>query len=180
MLLPRPTTGRGARIKVAASLPYSRLLDGHEQPASIWINMFRQAKVLDNECPSERGRQCVVRNSRLTVPPASTAEIQSMSMAVSPGDVYRCRDKLVTRGILGETIIVPVSGELAGLQNAYVLNMTGAFVWERLDGSTSLEIIHQALTRNFEIGEKDAWKDLEELVADLAQAGLIERESRTA
>lgn len=122
----------------------------------------------------------MVRNSRLTVAPVSIAEIHSTSMDVSPGDVYRCRDMLVTRGIVGETIIVPVGGELADLKNVYVLNVTGAFVWERLDGSTSLEIIHQAVTTSFEIGEKQAWKDLQELVADLAQAGLIECESRAA
>ena len=96
-------------------------------------------------------------------------------MNVSTGDVYRCRDNLVTREIVGETIIVPISGKLADLQQVYSLNATGAFVWERLDGSASLEIIHQAVTKHFEVREKDAWEDLVELVADLARASLIEK-----
>jgi hypothetical protein len=96
-------------------------------------------------------------------------------MNVSTGDVYRCRDNLVTREIVGETIIVPITGELADLQHVYSLNATGAFVWGRLDGSASLEIIHQAVTKHFKVRKKDAWEDLVELVTDLARASLIEK-----
>ena len=96
-------------------------------------------------------------------------------MDVSPGDVYRCCENLVTREIVGETIIVPISGQLADLQQVYSLNTTGSFVWDRLDGSTSLELIHEAVIANFKIGKQEAWTDLAELVADLAEAGLIEK-----
>lgn len=137
--------------------------------------MFRQAKVSDHEYLSEGERHCVAPDSPLAARPASLSEVQSVSMNVSPGDLYRCRGNLVIRKIVGETIIVPISGELADLQQVYSLNTTGAFVWERLDGSASLEIIHQAITTSFQVPEKDAWADLAELVSDLAGAGLIER-----
>ncbi len=137
--------------------------------------MFRQAKVLDHEYFSEGKRYFIAHDSRLEARPASLPEVQSVSMDVFPADVYRCRDNLVTRKIVGETIIVPVSGELADLQKVYSLNTTGAFVWERLDGSTSLEIIHHAVTKSFQVGKKDAWADLAELVTDLARASLIEK-----
>jgi len=96
-------------------------------------------------------------------------------MVVSPGDVYRCCDNLVTREIVGETIIVPVSGELGDLQRAYSLNATGAFVWKRLDGSTPLKSIQQAVSSHFTAGKKEAWADLAELITDLERAGLVER-----
>ena len=96
-------------------------------------------------------------------------------MDVSPGDVYRCCENLVTREIVGETIIVPISGQLADLQQVYSLNTTGGFIWGQLDGSASLEIIHRAVTANFKISKKQAWTDLSELVADLAEAGLIDK-----
>ncbi|GMQ77051.1 MAG: hypothetical protein BMS9Abin01_2360 [Gammaproteobacteria bacterium] len=137
--------------------------------------MFRQAKVITHVYLPQGGRYCDVRYSRFAAHPASLPEVQSVSMDVFPSDVYRCRDNLVTREIVGETIIVPVSGELADLQKVYSLNTTGAFVWERLDGSASLEIIHQAVTKSFQVGKKDAWADLTELVTDLAQASLIEK-----
>ena len=137
--------------------------------------MFRQAKVIDHQYLWEGQRNSIVRNSRLAARPNSRPQVPSVSMNVSTGDVYRCRDNLVTREIVGETIIVPITGELADLQQVYSLNATGAFVWQRLDGSTSLESIHQALTRHFEVRKKDAWEDLAELVTDLARASLIEK-----
>jgi hypothetical protein len=138
------------------------------------MNMFRQAKVLDHECFAKRDQYFVVRNSRLPSRPTGPSEEQTLSMDVSPGDVFRCRENLVTREIVGETIIVPITGELADLQQVYSLNATGAFVWGRLDGSASLESIHKALTAHFKVGKKAAWSDLAELVADLSRAGLIE------
>jgi hypothetical protein len=137
--------------------------------------MFRQAKVIGHEYLSERERYSFVRNFRPATPTANFPEVQSVIMDVSPGDVYRCRDKLVTREIVGETIIVPISGELADLQQVYALNETGAFVWQHLDGVTALESIQQALTEAFTIDKQDAWTDLAELVTDLARAGLIEK-----
>ena len=137
--------------------------------------MFRQANILDYEYLSKGGRYSVVGNYRLAARPVSLPDVQAVSMNVSTGDVYRCRDNLVTREIVGETIIVPISGELADLQQVYSLNATGAFVWERLDGSASLKSIHQAVTTHFKVRKKDAWQDLAELVTDLARASLIEK-----
>lgn len=170
MLLPRSKTGTGIESFGLTSLP-----DGHGHPTSNLINMFLQATALDHEYLFTEDRRRVVRNLGPTARTASPAEVQSVSMEVSPGDVYRCRENLVTREMVGETIIVPISRELADLQKAFSLNATGGFIWERLDGSTSLEFIHQAVTEHFKISKKDAWADLVELITDLTRAGLIEK-----
>ena len=177
MLQPRSLTGREIQGpgSEGSTTPYFAQLERHEHPTLIWITMFRQAKILDYEYLSEGGRYSVVGNHRLAAHPVSLPDVQSVSMKVSTGDVYRCRDNLVTREIVGETIIVPISGELADLQQVYSLNATGAFVWGRLDGSTSLKSVHQAVTKHFEVRKKDAWQDLVELVTDLARASLIEK-----
>lgn len=164
--------GRGSK---GSTTPCSAQLEGHEHPTLIWITMSRQAKIFNQEHFSEGGRYSIVGNCHFAAHGASLTDIQSVSMNVSPGDVYRCRDNLVTREIVGETIIVPITGELADLQQVYSLNATGAFVWGRLDGSASLEIIHQAVTKHFKVRKKDAWDDLVELVTDLARASLIEK-----
>ena len=134
--------------------------------------MFRQAKLWGHEYLSGGSGYYVARNFRLT---ASRSNVQFVSMEVSPDDLYRCRENLVTREIAGETMIVPIGGQLADLQKAYSLNATGSFIWEHLDGNTSLDAIHRAVAKYFKIGNKDAWTDLAELVADLARAGLIEK-----
>ena len=170
MLLRRSKTGTGIESLGLTSLP-----DGHGHPTSNLINMFRQATALDHEYLFTEDRRRVARNPGPAARTASPAEVQSVSMEVSPGDVYRCRENLVTREIVGETIIVPISRELADLQQAFSLNATGGFIWEHLDGSTSLEAIHKAVTAHFKTSKKDAWSDLVELITDLTQAGLIEK-----
>jgi hypothetical protein len=137
--------------------------------------MFRQAKFANRQYLPETRWFRSTPDSSVAVRPRSLSHVQSPAMDVSPGDVYQCCENLVTREIVGETIIVPISGQLADLQQVYSLNTTGGFVWDHLDGSTSLETIHNAVTANFKIGKKEAWSDLAELVADLAKAGLIEK-----
>ena len=174
MLLPRSMTGSGAE-SLGLTFICPPLPDGHGHPTSNLINMFRQATALDHEYLFAEDRDRVARNPGSAARTASPAKVQSVSMEVSPGDVYRCRENLVTREIVGETIIVPISRELADLQKAFSLNTTGGFIWEHLDGSTSLEVIHKAVTAHFKISKKDAWADLVELITELTQAGLIEK-----
>lgn len=137
--------------------------------------MFRHAKLSNHQYLPETGWFRTTPDTSAIVRPRSFSDVQSLRMDVSPGDVYRYCENLVTREIVGETIIVPISGQLADLQQVYSLNTTGGFVWELLDGSATLEEVHKAVTKNFKIGDKEAWTDLAELVADLAEAGLIER-----
>jgi len=150
-------------------------LDGHGHPTSICISMFRQAKFSHPQYLPETGWFRTTPEHSVAVRPRSLSDVQSLRMEVSPGDVYRCCENLVTREIVGETIIVPISGQLADLQQVYSLNTTGGFIWGQLDGNASLETIHRAVTANFKTSKKQAWTDLSELVADLTQAGLIEK-----
>jgi len=80
---------------------------------------------------------------------------------------------LVGREIAGETILVPVRGDLASLQKTFVMNPVAAHVWKRLDGRTSLEaILHDVLDR-FEVAAERARADLEEFVAELERHRLV-------
>ena len=137
--------------------------------------MSRYAKFANSQYFPETGWFRTTPDTSVVVRSRSFPDVQSLRMDVSPGDVYRCCENLVTRKIVGETIIVPFSDQLADLQQVYSLNTTGGFVWDHLDGSTSLELIHEAVIANFKIGKQEAWTDLAELVADLAEAGLIEK-----
>ena len=137
--------------------------------------MFQQAKVSSHEHLPDRDPRSAARTVHPAARPAGPPEVQSVSMDVSPGDVYRCRDGLVIREIVGETIVVPIGGRLDELQQVYSLNATGAFIWQRLDGRTPLKSIHEAVAKDFKVRKKEAWTDLTELVGELAEAGLIER-----
>ena len=137
--------------------------------------MFQQAKVLEHEYLPEGDGHSVARGSRFPIRPTGLPDVQAVSMDVSPDDVYRCRENLVTREIVGETILVPISGELADLQQVFSLNPTGAFIWQHLDGDTPLAAIQEAVVASFKVRKREAWTDLSALIVELADAGLIER-----
>ena len=90
-------------------------------------------------------------------------------------DIYRARENLVTREIVGETIVVPISGKLADLGEVFTLNPTGAFIWQQLDGMTTLETICRQLSEEFEVDLPTSIEDVTELVTELSAATLIER-----
>ena len=93
----------------------------------------------------------------------------------APSDCYRRHDDVVTREILGETLLVPISSELADMDNIFALNETGAFIWSQLDGETTLESIRDALARTFAVEAGPAWDHLQSLVAELEGEGLAAR-----
>ena len=82
-------------------------------------------------------------------------------------------DGLVTRVIVDETLVVPVRGTLASLRQIFALNPVAAFVWERIDGETSLDAILTDVRERFEVTREEARVDLEELIAGLLEADML-------
>jgi hypothetical protein len=82
-------------------------------------------------------------------------------------------DGLKRREIAGETILVPVAGELARLQEFFVLDEVADFIWQRLDGKTSVDQLVAAVTSEFEVDPEVARSDLVAFVAELEDAGLV-------
>ena len=79
----------------------------------------------------------------------------------------------VTRCIEGETIIVPVKGNVGDLDSIYTLNEVGTLVWELIDGQNRVSQIVEAICSEYDITPEEAEKDVIELVASLNSAGLI-------
>ncbi|NOX61862.1 MAG: PqqD family protein [Chloroflexi bacterium] len=57
----------------------------------------------------------------------------------------------------------------------FSLNSTGAFLWERLDGRTSLGVIAEALADAFGVDPKQTRSDVLELAVHLMEEGLVEK-----
>lgn len=60
------------------------------------------------------------------------------------------------------------------------LNLSGAFIWKRLDGETPLGEICEAMLGTFRVDRSEAWTDLTALIDDLLAEGLIERADEAA
>jgi len=82
---------------------------------------------------------------------------------------------VVRRTVAGETFLVPIRGRLAELQEIFVLNEVGAWVWDRLDGWKAPADIVVDVAREFAVTEAQALRDIEDFFHQLAEAGLVEK-----
>ena len=53
------------------------------------------------------------------------------------------------------------------------LNQAAAFIWEKLDGNTSIKKITQSLSEEFGIDNSTAEKDIQEFITSLLEKKLI-------
>jgi hypothetical protein len=80
---------------------------------------------------------------------------------------------IVTRRIAGETILVPVAGEIGDLDSVYTLNNVGTFIWERIDGRQTAQAIAEAVSAEFDVMPEQAARDVDELLSALESKGLV-------
>ena len=97
-----------------------------------------------------------------------------MSDTPAPGVQRRFErsDQAVRRVIAGQILLVPIRGRLAQLQQMFVLDAVGDFIWSRLEGTRELEAIADEIAEAFEVRPEVALGDLREFVERLCEAGL--------
>jgi len=89
--------------------------------------------------------------------------------------VFDKQKDIVHRTIAGESLLVPIRGELADMQRIYALNSVADFIWERIDGAASVAEITDAVAADFDTDVGQAAADTAALIADLDAAGLLVR-----
>ena len=89
--------------------------------------------------------------------------------------VSRRDEQVVSRTIVGETILVPIRGKLADLQRIFALDPVAEFIWKKLDGTRTLSDIRDEIVDVFEVDEERAAADLLEFVDQLITEGLAVR-----
>jgi hypothetical protein len=91
--------------------------------------------------------------------------------------ISRLDDEVVSRMVVGETILVPIRGKLADLQRIFALDPVADFVWGKLDGTATLRKVRDEMVGSFEVDHEKATADLLELVDDLLEKGLATRQT---
>jgi len=101
-----------------------------------------------------------------------------MTGSPRPKATFHRSGNYAVRRIAGETIVVPIRAQAADLDSVYVLNEVGGAIWGQLEAHRSAEDIALAVADEFEVTEAVAGADVEQFLALLAGAGLVEsRES---
>jgi hypothetical protein len=83
------------------------------------------------------------------------------------------RPSFVTRQIAGETLIVPVAGNVADLESVYVLNEVGSRVWELLRTPVAVDEIVTTVVDEFAVDPARAREDLVAFLDALVSRGLV-------
>lgn len=92
---------------------------------------------------------------------------------VTRDDIFSKPPGIVTRNIGGETLLVPVTGKLADMQRLFFLDPTSEFIWQRINGTTTVRAILDSVTDAFDVDPPTAESDLLEFMAELVESGLI-------
>jgi hypothetical protein len=91
-----------------------------------------------------------------------------------PTTCFAKKGEFVARSIAGDTIIVPIRGQVGDLNSIYNLNEVGSFIWNLIDGRNTLSQIAQAVCEEFDVTLEAAEQDTVEFVAALESAGIAE------
>jgi hypothetical protein len=86
----------------------------------------------------------------------------------------RVTTDVVRREVAGEVFLVPVRGCLADLEDIFILNEMGGWLWDRMDGSRTLEALVSDVAQEFDTTQGEAQGDLLEFLEGLQAAGLVE------
>jgi methyltransferase-like protein len=65
----------------------------------------------------------------------------------------------VARKTGSEYVLVPVASNIADMNSVFILNETGVFIWEHIDGARSVDEIIAALTEEYDIDPPAARND---------------------
>jgi hypothetical protein len=86
---------------------------------------------------------------------------------------YERDPNVVTREIAGERILVPIRKQVADMAAIYVLNETGARIWNLLDGQRSLADIVEILVQEYLVESDTVQADIVEIVDQLRDLGML-------
>ncbi|GKS58154.1 hypothetical protein YTPLAS18_16810 [Nitrospira sp.] len=99
------------------------------------------------------------------------------SAPMGPESVYAKNPDFIQRNVAGECILVPIHRRLPDRNSIYVLNETGAEVWNRLDGRVPLRAVIDDVHGLYDVAREQLHRDVVTLMTDLLSIQAIEEVS---
>ncbi|MBN2494508.1 MAG: PqqD family protein [Deltaproteobacteria bacterium] len=87
-------------------------------------------------------------------------------------------DRVATRWIGDEVLLVPIRSDPGEPVGLYTLNRTAAAIWELVDGSRTLADLASAICARFEVAADQALRDVLACCADLLRMGAVTQVGR--
>lgn len=76
-------------------------------------------------------------------------------------------DNFIFRKVVNEMVLVPIKQDVAQLEHIFTLNEVGAFVWDMLSKSSTIEELQQAVLEEFDVEPAIAQQDLQAFLDEL-------------
>ena len=97
---------------------------------------------------------------------------------MTPSAIYIKHPDYVQRDVAGECILVPIRRTLTEANSIYVLNETGAALWNRIDGQRTAQDIVTDFCNEYEVATDQLAKDFTTLLDDLLSIRAVEEVTR--
>ena len=81
--------------------------------------------------------------------------------------INKMKSKYVVRAVGNELILVPLTGNVAQMNELFTMNETGKFIWENIDENTTLADLENLMTEAFQIDDETARKDIATFIKKL-------------
>ncbi len=81
---------------------------------------------------------------------------------------------VVARVVGGETLIVPIRGNVGDLASIYSLNGTGSLIWKLLERPRPLSELVTAVSREYEVGAELSGRDVRNFIGEMVSVGLVD------
>ena len=93
---------------------------------------------------------------------------------MAPETIYAPSEKIISRDIMGEIVIVPIESGIADFSDAmFSFNETGAIAWKFIEQKKSLSQIYSAIAEEYDADTDRIQKGVNALIAELLEKEII-------
>jgi hypothetical protein len=78
--------------------------------------------------------------------------------------LHNLKTKFVARQVGNELILVPLSSNVAQMNELFTMNETARFIWENINENNTFEDLENLMTDEFDIDPETAGKDIEKFL----------------
>lgn len=74
--------------------------------------------------------------------------------------LQKIKSGFVTREVGHELVLVPLTGNVAQMNELFTMNETGKFIWENIDDNTTVDELAEKMVEAFEVSPEIAKRDI--------------------
>lgn len=86
----------------------------------------------------------------------------------------KVKSDFILRQIAGKNVVLPIGMATVNFDGMMTLNNSGVMLWKTLEQGATRDELVDVLTKEYDVSNEEAGKDVDEFIAALQQTGCIE------